>query len=92
MNLKDIIRSQICGVGRPSISTFKSFTRWADSMDRRQLQRLLDEILSDLEAEELHFRGISELLGRELLHHQLRKQWCMYCEQLRDHYRSVSGE
>lgn len=89
MNLKEIIRSQICGIGRPSISTFRSFTRWADSMDRRQLRRLLDEIQIDLDEEELHFREISALLGKDLLHHQLRQQWSMYCGQLRDYYRST---
>lgn len=91
MTLKEIIRSQICGVGRPSIRSFRNFVCWAEMIDRRRLLTLLDEIQDDFDAEEKHFRELSALMGRRLLHHQLRQQWCVYCAQLRVYYRSTSG-
>lgn len=91
MRLKDTVRAKICGVGRPSASTFRNFVHWAGMFDSLLIKRLLDEIQNDLNAEEIHFREISALLCKELLHHQLRKQWCVYCEELRNYYRSLTS-
>lgn len=90
MHLKERIRTQICVSGQPSITTLNEFIRWAETIDQQRLQALLDEIQNDFNDEEAHFRVISELMNRSLLHHQLRQQWCKYCAELRVYYRSVS--
>lgn len=86
MSAKEMIRSKLYEANLPSPRSFESFIHWAAGIDRQLLQRSLDEIQNDLDAEEHHFSIMSEFLGKSLSLHKLCQKRRDYCAELRAYY------
>ncbi|HTF86098.1 MAG TPA: hypothetical protein VL987_16060 [Cellvibrio sp.] len=91
MQLKDIVRTRICTSQQHNANELKAFIHWARMIDEDVMQSVLCEIHEELQQEAQHFQQISQLVGRPLLHHQLRLQWCRFCTQLQAYYQPFSA-
>ena len=86
MQLKESIRARICTSHRHKTVALTSFIHWARMMNEVAVYDVLREIHEELQEEVEHFHAISQLIGKPLLHHQLRLQWCHFCAQLQAYY------
>ena len=83
MSLKETLKTKICISSLEPNFPLRGFVELAELCDKRQVLQLLDEIQTELDAQEQHSKNISDPP------HPLQGYWCFYCAQARSYYRSI---